>query len=323
MENQYVPLEEYFDPRTPLEERALALADIDQFPVPESEGVNQAVMCFVVKYLLEYLMIITTDVHVIRRGVRKLVQDLTQKDGPSAMPGRRRNTVTDVFAVQCLADVHGTAALVKEIAMQRRYGYEGNQYAAVDFGTGSGVLLAAAMIDGIRTKAHSVLGVGFELQKKAAQNAERVLKKIPQTKKFMIQEDVTDPNVVGHYLAPPFEIDYCVSETISNCTPSMIVERDRIKYKEHPGLGMMLNQHHDPFAQVLSNVMRIPRFFDRVRNGSAQMFPNIIRGDYQPEGDPSRIRLHSAPSGEDFIALQEVGDEFLQFEGFHCNRRWH
>lgn len=326
MQKRVRPLQEWFKPEVPLATHAEKLADPSLYPRHSSHGVNETIMRFTVKYLLDYLMIITRNTPTIRRGVSNIIEEQALRDnGPLIRYalGRGQKTSSDFFAVQCLADVHGTSALVKEIVFQRDCSHEDNQFCAVDIGTGSGILLAAALIAGIRQKFQSITGIGFDSQSRALQNAERVFSNVPQIgKTYFIEGDISDSQLYRQYLLPPLMPKYWISETFNLNTPKIDTD-EGVVYGESI-VTRFLTKRLDPFVSVIENLLRIQYFKYQVQRGAASMFPNVISGDYQPDEANSRIRLHTGPKQE-HIPLGEVGDEFLEFEGFGgygINRRW-
>ena len=322
MTANYKRLEEYFDPRMRLEDHAEKLSDPRTLRAHDREKINPAVMAFTVKYLLEYLQIISRDIETIRRGVRKLVDDQVKREfsvfSHGAMGGRRDIT-SDVFAVQCLADTQGTAALVKEIA----FGNDGREvygeFAVGDLGTGTGILFAAGLIGGLRRNAQSVFGCAIDSQANAVKNAERVLKKIPRTKSTLMQGDITNLELYRIF-APPIRVRQWISETINTTTPSMEVSRTGIRSSD--ATTIRASRRIDPYMDVVHNLLHLPQFYRDVEQRDADMFPNVITGDYQPDGNGGKLALKTSMNPA-LLPLRNVGDEFVPYEGFGRTRRWH
>ncbi len=321
-------LDEYFDPKIPLRDHFNQLTDVRQFPDYRSAGLNEAIMGFVAKFLVEYLQIVETEVSVIQETVRKKVKTLEGKEISrvcnAAFEGKVEGT-SDAFGVQCLADIQGTAGLFKEIAFGGKFEIETHgEFIGADLGSGTGILGAAIAIAGIRAGARKTMISMVEGQKNAVDNSRRVVSQIDGVHFDLLQADLRDQRIYRLMYAPPLRVGYWVSETFGHTTPKLVSISEReIVWGSGAEVSMFISGALDPYADVLHNLMQhTPSFYQRVRQGKAALFPDPINGKFLPDNSNSKITLNTeAERGP--ILLREVRNEFERFEDFNVsNTRW-
>jgi len=230
----------------------------------------------------------------------------------------------DVMARQSLADLRATAAIVREVIFNNRFA-RGRDFIGADFGSGSSILMLASMIAALRSEAKKIFVVGFDISKKAIEGAKRCLDGIiPDSFWRINQADILNPDLVGIFRG--MSLNHWVSETFSDNTPAMKVEGDGLAVFDGGdprdlGKSLVLNQHADPFPQVLINTVQgRPGFFEDVRGGKTAMFPDIVNGQYIPDFSRSLLSLRTGT--ELYRPLHEVGREFSEFEDFGMVSRW-
>ena len=88
-----------------------------------------------------------------------------------------------------------------------------------------------------------------------------------------------------------------------------------------------INRGVDPFAQVLHKILSM-QYSRGMIDGSgkhgqrAAMFPDILNGNYVPDGGGSTIRLKTGPKPNEHIPLEDIGAEFRHFERFSQYKGW-
>ena len=111
------------------------------------------ILNLVSKYIARYLELDETNFSDISKGVQDTLRNRGCEDFEifqqmfTNSPG-----VTDIFAIQCLADLRSTAAIVKEIIFKGINPKSREVAINHDFGSGSEILMLAAYIHSKRNK---------------------------------------------------------------------------------------------------------------------------------------------------------------------------
>jgi hypothetical protein len=323
-------LDQYYDKGRSLETVARDLSDPKLSLDSNKADVDKLVMNLVIKYAAKYFGVVEDDPTAIKSGVLKGLEksdEDTLKFFANVISevdhgGMFVDADDDFIAKESLADLRCTAAIVREIIFGGRF--EGKEdFIGVDFGTGSSILMLASAIAAFRREMKRIIIVGFDIQKTALDGGGRCLRGVlPEGSWKLERADVLDPRILLIFHGLP--ISYWVSETFSHNTPKMVVKGgDLFVFGDlsRPDVSLAMNQHFDPFPQVLMNTVKMrPGFFGDVRNGKTAMFPDIVNGQYCPDTDNSRLSFRTGT--ELYRPLHEVGREFSEFEDFGISSRW-
>lgn len=294
------------------------------------ESVNRLVLNFIVKYLASYLRVRETAVRKIRD---EIVARLEWKERMSfqmdPQHGMQYDAIyggtrpgNDVYPLRCAADLWRTAAIFKEVAFARNSGRD-SRYVGLELGSGTGILMAGMAIAAKRQRITDTLLVGVERSGKAVKRSQETLDSVlGKGVSSVLCRNVLEEGMLGKLFQKP--IHHWVSETISLNTPKLDLDA--------PGFGLTplqlrirnLEAGSDPFVEGLRNSLReLPDFRRNVESGKTAMFPNVIKGDYRPDGGRSTLVLRTSKS-EKPVRLERTSEEFEVYEDLRTSdKRWH
>lgn len=324
------PFEQYYQDRplrTLVNELSDSRLDVDR----HRDKVNALVMSLVIQYLGEYLKVPTRDPRLIGQAARKkheemrverLRENFTKKVLTGSLAGNLEagRSNDDFPSLDCLMDTASTAALFKEIAFNNRFEKRG-QFMGADFGSGTGILTLATALAGRRSGAQSLFTMGLDREETAVRRSTEVLSRLLSPKEVMMTAvDIRTPNLV-RTLFHDLPLSFWVSETISDETSSMHIERGNLVHSAEPNnlhtIGMrLLNTALEPYFDVLDATMKErPGFLQDVRKGATAMFPDFVNGAFVPNGDKgATLKLRTSPFPEVPVRLPTVGAEFWSYE---------
>ena len=324
-----ITIPDYFDLSIPLIDRFRTLCSTEQFENHKSKGLNAAILCFVLKYLAEYLEISPKlQITDLKREIKKIIDERSRLEIPMIIEANLKGDPegqSDICGIQCLSDIRSTAALVKEIAFTpEAQGLEGRSFTSADLGSGTGILSAAAALHGIRNDAKEIICTGIESQKNAVENSKQILHSLDVGDLYIIQCDLRIVDMYAEIFSFPIFVNYWISETFTIDTPEMEVTTEGLAL---PNMNLdkanhqIINSCTDPIMHVLLGMLSVPGFLESIRNGDAQLFPNIICGHYKPHHErEGTIRLLTSKDSQ--IPIHQVGQDFSQFEDIGTQRRW-
>ncbi len=332
-----INLAQCYDPGLKLPDIA---AEIVKLPDHTHPDANLRVVQFCMRWLQEYLGVEDGETNAVMRRMSELVAQSRTSSGTilAAMGGRHHDYQTDAFAVYCAAEIQGTASMAREIMFQKAQNTrDAKSHTAADFGTGTGILLGAGLLQGLRQGKTAVTGYGFDSQSKCVTNAQRVLDLMTGTRSQVELANITDAATYDVFRDVPalrvgigggmteatkaVPVDAWISETVSEMTPPMVIYQGQL-LDGGSWLTEWLLKGSDPFPTVLQKLLGLKQFLKNMKGGRATMFPNLISGDYMPTGESGWIRLHTDPRKE-HIPLSEVGGDLReQFKGSFGGRRW-
>jgi len=325
-------LDQYYEKGRSLADVTRALVDPRLSLETDKDSVDSLVMNLAIKYAAKYFGVVDDDPHAVKEVALKALE---KTDEDVAMLMARASMAVDhglssidenddVMASESLADLRATAVVVREVIFNDRFD-KGCDFVGVDFGSGSSILMLASMISALRAGMKNILVVGFDISKKAIEKARACLSGVvPDSFWRVDQADILDPNVVKIFDGLP--LGCWISETFSHNTPRMEVKGDKLAVFENRDFrdlkkSLVLNQHLDPFPQILTNTAMVREgFFRDVREEKTAMFPDIVNGKYVPDLGNSVLSFR-AGSGL-YMPLSLAGNEFREFEDFGETSRW-
>ena len=309
----------YFDETRSISDDFNTLCDPNFSHSSHREAVNDCVMNFVLKYLGAYLDLPDgSKAEAIQEALAKRLE--TQQEETNffgLMTGENLYGDSDLFSIQCLGDLHSTAAIFKEIAFAEDFDNQSDSFFGLDWGTGSGILLAAMLVASQRRKLKKTLAVGIDLQKKALENASRACSRFSSEENFRFEfGDACDP-LLHLELVGGAPLSMWVSETISMTTPHLFLDQNgRVQVDQSmPSLALFneMDDTMDPYPKILSATLAVsPLAYSRLMRRKMFMFPNPVNATYRPDGAESTLALKT----EDGTArlLPEIGSEFSEYQ---------
>lgn len=312
-------LNEYFDTGLTLSAEFDALSDSELSNTAHREQVNERVINFVVKYLGVYLGLEEPfSAEAVDQALKTRLQSQPMAF-KNVMLGAMSGDMfgdSDLFSIQCIADLRATAAIFKEIAFADDWENHNDSFYGLDFGTGSGILLAAMLVAANRRKIKNVATVGIDFQATALANVEQALSSFAPPDSFMFEVgDACDPSLHRALLTTPPNM--WVSETIALTTPRHFIDEDgELCMKQDPisSMTMELETQNDPFPFVLhASLYADPAFYRRIFTRKMFMFPNPVNCTYAPDESNSTLALKSYDG-----AHRSLGASRAEFAGFEC-----
>jgi hypothetical protein len=317
-------LKEYFT-GAPLKSDVESLCDPNLDFDAHREDVNDLVMNAVIKYLAEYMEsppditalkeILDREFTEIKRLADNAAYFVMTHNNPDI---KGTHASVHSFPLKCLVDVRSTTAIFKEIAFNDAFA-DKKSFRGLDLGSGTGILLLAMHIAAMRKGASDILCVGAEIRELAVKKSRKALEKILGDKAKILEMDLMKRRVVKKLLKkyPP---DFWVSETISDTTPSLILNYFNLgvldKYRKK------LERTNDPLVELLSETVKYdPEFFNKVWRQEITMFPDPVHKLYRPDKAKSTLVLETGLGSP--LLLHEIGEEFIDYEdlGYDC-KRW-
>lgn len=311
-------LEDYFT-NQPIQEDFEKLCDPELLFDEHREDVNHLTLNFVIKYLAAYLEVVQGDVRGMRQKIRWLIELRQEVDAKDLSAVREEN-----FALHCLADVRQSAAIFKEVAFNDHFEAR-DGFIGLDIGSGTGILMMAMAIAARRKGIDQILCVGIERVKKVERQSKEVMGQIVDPQQIaVLNENAMRPDLLRNMFDGSVP-NYWVSETISRSTPAIDLDK--------PDFGLSTfditfrNKHEingDPFVEVLDkSLAELPAFTKKVHQGKVAMFPDIFNGFYRPDKDHSRLTLKTGEDPQKPLKLEDVDEEFMNYEDFDLEyRRW-
>lgn len=309
----------------PLPEVVRALSDSTLSPEQNRDDVNTLVMNFVVKFLSAYLdkeVEIVKDTSAQIEAIMRAIKVPDSKEDIAARHMRVMNREfvnNGAFPINCVLDLHATAAIVKEILFGGGFDTQGT-FCGVDFGSGTGILTLAACIAAQRAQVQKILMFGIEGHQQTVVHSQRALeygmKGIEVPMMWGIRKlDIRHPNIMNIFDGYP--LSYWISETISTATPPLIIEENTVQIPktEEVMYRVAIDESGDPFPIVFTNAAKArPRLLQDIRDGKTAMFPDIVNGRYQPAMDMEpTIQLRTGRRREP-IRLTDIGEEFENYQ---------
>lgn len=317
-----IPFSEYYNPNISLHDRFEALRDQGRFPDHQATGINEAILGYCIKFLADYLEIECSDVNKLQKEIEDKALRLIHEGGREVLSATLTGQVSgnsDALALQCLVDIHSTAALVKEIMFMKGFGrFDEDRFTSVDLGSGSGVLMPPSKIAGERNGFSSTFTYGVESQSQAVDRSTKVLEKLDDQHFRVIQNDVRSPNLYHQFGTPQL----WVSETLGYHTPAFSIRRNGVMLQENDvqaKIDSIVSGGLDPILDIMHNIGI--RFFAHLQSGEMVVFPNMMNGNFKPDHDKSTLLLKTGSGKHE--TLSEIGREFRAFEGItNTTARW-
>lgn len=298
------------------------LADTEKFSDKDSSGAKEAIMDFVVSYLLEFSELTLPELREYAQAVVKkdyghpLVKKKTQEAGAPR----------DGMVLGMLLDLRSTAALVQEIVFGEHEGFEGDRFVGLDLGSGSGILSVALAIAGARKKVKTVIK-GIELQPYSLEEAERIVGDINENSKHDVsitfaEGDLTEDQVFKEEILPFVEengnkVDFVVSETFNHTTPQPVITDSRTLEWDRK-VPMTPEQAHsmkdsDPFEWVISNLVKyIPNTIADIQSKKTRAFPDFVNRGVKLGNAYAKIKMYT--EGAKMMVIHKVGELFSEFQ---------
>lgn len=322
------PFEKYYLDR-PLRSLVDELSDRRLDVEKHREKVNGLVMCLVIQYLGEYLKVPSRYPREIGKVSRQKKEEMKAKRigenyaqrmimGALVGDPNAGKTGDDSPGLDCLMDTPATAALFKEIAFSDRFEKHG-YFVGADFGSGTGILTLATAIAGRRSGSATPFTIGLDREEAAIKRSTEVLPGLINSKEVLMQlVNIRNPGLVTA-LFQDVPLSLWVSETISNHTPDMRISAGRLNYTKFDIYSQNMQATTvalDPYYEILSNTLiERPSFEQDVQRARTAMFPNLLNGDYVPNGEKGgTLKLHSSPTPNTATPLAKVGFEFTSYE---------
>lgn len=167
-------------------------------------------------------------------------------------------------------------------------------------------------ISTIKSKIHSIV----DQSPKAIWLSKDILSKLSWDYQFKwsvwnILDDSTYKNI------PLYDINYIVSETISNTTPPFWIDTDDwelLLYWDYPEGLMEKNMNADPFPYVISKLTELDSdLYQKIKYWKVWMFPNYPNKLYTPDFDKTTIDLKTSWF-EKPLNLANIWKEFDKYE---------